>query len=314
MVIKKILAKYPCKQTELYAAVTSYIFSTNKYIARFAAHNTQYNAANMASLQIQLDSAMALPNFQQRNQPSETLRVQLEEQTDICLNRWRAMRTYVERAYEGEYLKPMLEAAGQSYLSKAINKNWEEVRELIESGSEFLAAHEAELAAVGMPPTFRTEYDVQFATFNGYFNLITGSVQDQHELTNEKLIANNALYDVVIGIGKDAAVIFHTPEEVAIRERFVFTKVLEVISGSGPARLVGTVTDTANNPLGGVEVILETLDVEIATNEDGTYDSGNIPSGDYKLKFRKAGFVDVEMSITINKGVTKTQNAVLTAE
>ncbi len=101
--------------------------------------------------------------------------------------------------------------------------------------------------------------------------------------------------------------------ETSIHERFVFSNVLAAVSSSGPAQLKGTVTNVSNNPISGVNVILETLDVEIVTDENGDYNSGNIPSGEYKLKFEKEGFVPFELGIVINKGVTKTQDAVLTA-
>jgi len=310
---EKIRNKYHCKQTELYAVVISYIISLSKHLSRFAAHNTKYTAIYITNLQAFLDAAIALPNFQQRNEPSETLRVQLDEWADVCLNRWRALRTYIEHSFKGDYLKPMLEAAGHSYLKAASAKNWEEVKELLETGSEFITTHEPVLITNGMPLDFKTNYNDDFATYKGFFNQITGSVQDQHEQTNEKIIANNDLHDAVMMIGKDAAVIFHTVAEIPIRERFIFTKVLGIVSGSGPAELKGKVTDVANNPISGVNVILETLDVEIVTDENGDYDSGNIPSGEYKLKFEKDGFVPFELGIIINKGVTKTQNAVLTA-
>ena len=157
------------------------------------------------------------------------------------------------------------------------------------------------------------EYETEFNKFTVLFNQIPSSVLNQRVMTDEKTIANNKLYDWTIKTGKAANVIFYTEEETAIREKFVFSNVLAAVSSSGPAQLKGKVTDVANNPISGVNVILETLDVEIVTDENGDYDSGNIPSGEYKLKFEKDGFVPFELGIIINKGVTKTQNAVLTA-
>ncbi len=179
---------------------------------------------------------------------------------------------------------------------------------------EFLNNNEADLATphAGMPATFKPTYQTEFNNFTALFIQIPDSVLSQRILTDEKIIANNKLYDWAITTGKDANVIFHTEAETAIRERFVFSKVLETVSSSGSATLKGKVTDSDFQPISGVNVILETLDVEIVTDENGDYDSGNIPSGTYKLKFEKEGFAPFELEIVISKGVTKTQNAMLT--
>ncbi len=311
----QIRAKYPCKQTELYAVTSTYIISVHEHAARFAAHNANYAPAQMAAVQTFFDSVKALPNFQQRNEPSETLRVLLRAQTDKCLNKWRALRTFIERAYPGALLKPKLEAAGWSYLPQASNYNWEECNELFESGKEFLDAHVAELMApeVGMLANFLPDYNAEYNSFKTMFEQIPDSILDQRMLTNEKVIANNQLYDWLIRTGKDAAVIFSNPEEAAIRERFVFSNVLSIVSSSGPAKLKGKVTDADNNALEGVSVYIEDLDAEVFTDAEGNYDSGNIPSGTYKVKFNKAGYMQSESEITINTGVTKTWNVVLTA-
>jgi len=310
----RVKAKYPCKQTELYAVVITYILGVLEYIPRFAGHNTNYTVGEMGLFQIFFDSVKALPNFQQRNEPSETLRVLLKAQSDLCLNKWRALRTFIEGAYEGDLMKPKLESAGWAYLAQASAYNWEDINELIESGMEFLNANEAELITKGgMLPTFKMDYETAFNKFTVLYIQIPSSVLNQRVLTDEKVIANNKLYDWSIKTGKAANVIFYTDAESAIREMFVFSNVLSTVSSSGPATLKGRVTDTANNPISGVDVILETLDVEIVTDANGEFNSGNIPSGEYKLKFEKEGFIPFEMEIVINKGVTKTQDAVLTA-
>ncbi len=42
---KRVKNKYPCKQTELYAIITTYILGIMDYQPRFAAHNSNYSAA-----------------------------------------------------------------------------------------------------------------------------------------------------------------------------------------------------------------------------------------------------------------------------
>jgi len=314
MSTQRVQRKYRCKQTELYAVFITYVLGVIEYSLRFASHNSNYAAAQMPSVQAFFDSVKALPNFQQRNEPSETLRVFLKTQSDLSMNKWRALRTFIEGAYEGDLMKPKLESAGWVYLTQANNYNWEDVNELIESGMEFLNANEAELITNGgMLPTFKMDYETEFNKFTVLFIQIPNSVLSQRVMTDEKVIANNNLYDWLIKTGKDANVIFYNEEETAIREKFVFSNVLAAVSSSGPATLKGKVTDTTNNPISGVNVILETLDVEITTDANGDFNSGNIPSGEYKLKFEKEGFVPFEIEIVINKGVTKTQDAVLTA-
>ncbi len=312
MSTQKVKNKYNCKQTELYAVATSFITSLDEKLANFTALNTIYNPAYVAALQTLLNNARDLPNFQQRNEPSEILRIQIRQQADVNLDQWRALRSYIEHAFPPELVKPKLEAAGWSYFNEAGKYNWEEIDELIDSGREFILANEPALLAGGMPAAFPAEYETQQNVWRTFFNQLSDTQQDQKESTDAKIEANNTLYDRLIRIGRDASVIYRT--NPTTRERFSFTAVLSLVSSSGPAKLKGKITDGANAPIEGVSVYLEEVDAETFTDADGNYDTGNIPSGTYKVKFTKAGFEAQEMEIVLGKGVTKTQNITLAAQ
>ncbi|MCW5909370.1 MAG: carboxypeptidase regulatory-like domain-containing protein [Chitinophagales bacterium] len=309
MATERIIPKYRCKQTELYAVVTAYIVSLTENLPAFTAHNTMYNPVNLAAFQAQLDAAKALPNFQQRNEPSETLRVLIKEQAEKSINKWRALRTYIERSFPPALIKPKLEAAGWSYLAQANAFNWEEIVELLDSGYEFITANEPALTANGMPPAFPAEYQAEQAAYMAFFNQLSDTTLDQRQQTDEKINANNALYDELIRIGKDANVIFRN--NPALLERFTFTKVLALVSSPGPATLKGNVTDVAENPIPDVSVYLQELDLEVFTDATGTYLTGNISSGTYTVTFSKEGFVTQQVQITINPGVDKIYDVTL---
>ena len=84
-----------------------------------------------------------------------------------------------------------------------------------------------------------------------------------------------------------------------------------------PGTLTGTVTDTSNNPVGGVLVsVLGPTNNVIASSTslaDGTYSVGNVSAGTYTTTFSKVGYTtDTFSGIAILSGAATTQNAVLT--
>jgi len=305
----RINRTYNCKQTQLYAVTVSFIGSLTDYLPLFAEHNTTYTPAFITALQAQLAQARALPNFQQRNEISETHRLHLKSSADKSLNMWRRLRTYIQTGFMRELHKPKLEAAGRTYFRQSMKNNWKELDELLKSANAFIQAHPSELLAAGMPPAFPAQFQTQYDNYLTLYNHHTPNQLNQRTLTAQKTVVNNQLHATLMRISADAKVIFF--DEVAIRQCFTFTRVLAVITATGPAELTGTIKDQRGKPISEVTVTIPALSTEISTNTQGNFTTGRIPSGTYQITCTKNGFQSQTLTIPINKGVSKNIEVIL---
>ena len=305
----RVQRSYNCKQTQLYAVAGSFIGSLTEYLSLFAEHSTKYTPAYITALKAQLAHARALPNFQQRNEISETHRLLLKASADKSLNMWRRLRTFIQSGFMRELHKPKLEAAGRTYFRQSMKYNWKEIDELLKSGKAFIQSHTSELLAAGMPPTFPVQFQTQYDDYLALYNHHTPTRLNQRALTEEKTFVNNKLHAVLMRISADAKVIFF--DEVAIRQSFTFTQVLSVISATGPAELTGTIKDQSGIPIPEVTVTIPDLSAQITTDTQGNFTTGRIPSGTYQITCTKTGFESQTLTILINKGVSKNIDIIL---
>lgn len=77
----------------------------------------------------------------------------------------------------------------------------------------------------------------------------------------------------------------------------------------------GTVTDTNGNPIADAIIRIYSnniIVVRVATNEDGTYDIGNLAPGSYYVTVRAEGFGGLSSSVVVNPGETTMENFALT--
>jgi len=85
--------EYKCTQQELYQVCLLIWASYLENVADFTNENTNYDATfgntNIAAVK----EAKAMPDFQQRDEASETLGVELKEAADECLIKWQSIVT-----------------------------------------------------------------------------------------------------------------------------------------------------------------------------------------------------------------------------
>ena len=120
----------------------------------------------------------------------------------------------------------------------------------------------------------------------------------------------NAIYNAVISIAKISAKFFIN--DLAIRDKFSYSKTLSNINQppTGPAKIIGTVTDTANNPLLQASLKINGLNLLVQTDINGEYDFLQpISPGTYTVTCTKDGFQDqTTPPFTLSAGQTHTQN------
>jgi hypothetical protein len=283
-------AKYPCTQAELYAICKIGWQSYAEFQTDFENHASIYTALYGTNALAEVLAAEALPDFQQRDEPSESARIQLITLADQAIQQWRGLRTHIFRSFIPSLHKPMLESAGNEYLDKAYNKNWEQVTLLLTAGSNFLTAKNAELTAGGMPAAFPLAYEAARTAFNNLYLQFMDFEQDQPEGTDEKITANNTIFEKLSSMFDDGRFIHEN--NPARQLRFIFAHVQELVSSnpgnsSQQATFRGVARDNATNaPL--QDVLLEI----------GTHTTTSLADGSFELSFNISNVATLPVAIS----------------
>ena len=276
-------AIYTCSQSELYAICTIGWNSYSENQPDFETFKTIYTAAFGTDALAEVDVAMNLPGFQERNEASETFYIQMTEAHAACILKWKALRSYIKSSFEPALQKPKIESAGYDHYAKAANKNWDETTLLMTAGQHFIDNNTAELTTGGMPAAFPTEYADATSEFSGLYDRFTDAEQDQQEATDTKINANNAIYQKLIAMFEDAQIIYET--DASKRERFVFAQIKKMISQPGGTDTIpadttlisGIISDAANSdPIANASVNTtppgSTETFSAITDSDGVYE------------------------------------------
>lgn len=268
--------KYPCSQAELYAICSIGWQSYDENLPDFSDFSSKYDAQFSINAKAAIESAKQLPDFQARNEPSETSYTEMVKTVNTCNRNFRKLRRHITNAFNKDVVKGKIEAAGEEHYKKSMNRNWAETELMLTSATTFITDNNAALTAGGMPAQFVTDFATARTAFFGYYGTFTDSEQDEVEGTDEKVIANNGIYDTLMGMFEDGQVIYE--EDAAKRARFTFSRVWALISSTGgggsssvPADtielgvyaydsvtelpLVGAIVRVLNGPLGVVEAV-----------------------------------------------------------
>jgi len=248
------IAKYHCTQAELYAICGIGLQSYNENQPAFEAFKTTNTVVFGTTMVAAIETAKNLPDFQSRNQDTETAYIFMGQTATLALNKWRALRSYIKSAFPPELQKPNIEAAGEAHYTKATTRNWGETELMFTSATSYITDNTAILTAAGMPATFPTDFSDLHNTFITHYNTFTDSGQDEHEGTDEKVNANNAIYESLQKMFEDGQIIFEN--DPAKRERFIFARIKELITNTSSNS--GSSVPTTVIELGGYIYDIET--------------------------------------------------------
>ena len=225
-------AEYNCTEAELYKVCIIGWGSYQENLAGFTAFNTTYTLAFGQTAIAAVNAAQLLPSFQQRGELHEKLLIRLNIAADECLKQWKFLEGHIKRSFPENELKPSLEAAGSSHYSKAGDDNWEYVSLLMTEGGEFINNNTAQLTSGGMPPAFPTDFTTAQTNFEILYQPFKDAQQDAHEQRDNKIIANNAIYNTLTAMFDDGKKVYRMIP--AKKERFTFARVLNLVSsGTG---------------------------------------------------------------------------------
>jgi hypothetical protein len=284
-------AIYNCTQQELYTICNLGWVSCNQNLADFSSFKAKYTMVFITTRQADVAAAQLLPDDQQRGEVAESLRVQLQEQSILCLNAWQKLKRYIADAYQPSLQKAKNEAAGQNYYATAASENWDDVQGLMTSGFTFITTNLADLTAnQNMPATFEADFTTLRSDFNSLHQDFLDKEENAKIQTEEKQLANNNIYSALISMFLDGQEIYKN--QPAIKKLFVFDQVLQLVSGPGVAGFKGIVTDNtiAHTPVPNATITIVETGVTTITGPDGKYQLSPVPAGTYQVTVHAVGY------------------------
>jgi hypothetical protein len=316
---------YPCTMAELYTICR---MGWNSFIANIAVFSnflTTYTAQFGQDALDEIDAAEAMPEFQERNEATELALVDLKQAGKKSLFHWKSLKRYIRVSFPEEDHKAMWESAGEDHYEMANQKNWGELRNMLTAGQNFIVANTALLVAGGMPATFAASYAGSRTIYNDALTNFTNLELDEVEGTDQKVIANNLLYNRLMDMFEDGTHLF---EDVpAKRERFVFTHLKEIItnpgnsSGANDIVIAGTMTDGGTFlPLASKELKVKVVETEeeltLLTNAEGMFKFRFVNlaadfAGTVVVKAAVVGYEDFETTLAVEAGESYVADIVL---
>jgi hypothetical protein len=308
----QIQSNYNCTQQELYEVAKVGWRNYKNSLADFTNHKGKYTPALADEALGAILAAQNLPDGQAWGAGSETLRIQLEQAVDTCLNNWQILKSYITDAFLVEEQKPMLEAAGSKYYTSASGKSWPQMQSLLISASKFINDNSEALSRGGnnMPATFPTKFATDKAVFQTKYSAFLESAVNGNSGTNAKITANNAVYDSLIKMFEDGQLIYKN--DPVKKPLFAFDTLLSYIGAPGQAGLrIIAKEKTTELPVAGFSVTIQPGNLRGATDANGVLIL-SLPENTYNIVGIKDGYETFSEEVDIVTGVISRKNVELT--
>ena len=306
---------YRCTQLELYSTLKTIWDNYDDHQAQLVTYKSKYDAPMSVTRKSEIATAKALPDEEARNAESQNLRIDVTTLGQKCTRNWQLLKGYIVEAYPGTNQKVQLDAAGATYYEPASHSNWEFLAGMNSSANNFIVANGAALLADGfMPAGFKAQYQADSDAFDTKYDEFKHA-QQSSEGTDEKIKANNKIYDDSMKMCADATMLFVTDDSIV--KKFTFTTVLQIVSPPGSASLKLRFIDIATNlPIAGVTVkILREGDTAKAgvTDANGELQFDAINPGSYFCAAAFTGYQPMEFNKDVNTGVSARKDVFMTA-
>ncbi len=307
---------YKCTQLELYSSLDTIWMNYDDHQATLLTYKSKYDAALSTSSKAAITAAKNLPDEEARNAESQNLRFEVVADGDKCTRNWQLLKGYIVEAFPGDNQEAQLDAAGMVYYTNAANHNWEFTVGMNTSAKNFIAANSATLLAAGfMPAGFELQYKTDSDAFDTKYNLFKHA-QQSSEGTDEKIKANNKIYEDGMKMCADAVMFFVSDD--AIVKKFTFTTVLQIVSPPGSASLkLQTIDIGTNVNIVGAKVIAQkegNPTLNGITNDSGEVLFPDIDPGAYTVTIDAIGYKQIIISKDVNTGVGARKDVFMTAQ
>lgn len=310
---------FNCPQAVFVVVIETILNSMEEFLSFITPRRPKYKLAWITAARAALAAADALPDEAARQAVSSIIREQLLVLNIQCCLLWNELADFIRDAFAPNLVEIQLKAAGSERYEKAAKPNWTETKAMMKSAKTFLTANLAALTAdENMDPAFATEFGDLVTAFNAKLAAYESSKEAVPVARDEKIDAFNAVYATVRPMMDFVERIFRDNESV--RTQFVFSNVVDRVSGHGLAGARGTVTNGVDlMPIENAEVriwIAETPAVfyTAKTDANGKF-LINCPSGEYKFRVMADGYVtSADKDIKIFVGTVSAFDQALVAE
>lgn len=294
----EVKAKYNCTQQELYGILGLAINNLEEDLPLFFAKSSNYIAALVTGLRGVLNAAVILPDEEQRNGVHQVLKGLLPGLLEPVKQDFRDLQEYIRAGWPTENPKPRYEQAGLIHFNKTGDDNWENVKGLNESMTDFITDTvngPILITPGGMIGTFVADVAAHYAAFKAKYDLFLLS-KETSVARAAKINADNAAHTACMKFmtfGVES--VFRNDAEA--QKRYTFVTLKHSISPPGSASLVVKVKRADDTLVtNGTVTIKEEGQpaITVNINADGEAFFGNINPADY------TGFVTTVDGVTTN--------------
>jgi hypothetical protein len=302
---------YSCTKKLLYSICTTCWNSCSNYVTDFTSFKAFYTPQFISTQLQAIEDAKALPDSRQIIAARRNARVNLIAAADIVKSNWQNLKVYITKAYSKDLAPAMLDAAGADLYRKVSANNWGAITALIDAANTVIADNLADLTANNnMPETFQATFQTAGENCIGLATTFFEADNAKKFVVQNKLAANNAIYESTIEMLKDGQQIFK--DNAAVKPFFVFSEQAAVQEGKNTASVYGYIKNDAKLPVVGATVTSKELGYSAITNEKGRYSITRMVEGDYTLTITCPGYVSQDIQVTVVAG-TKTKATVTLA-
>jgi hypothetical protein len=259
----------------------------------------------------EVDAAELMDDFSVRNSKVSYKLLKLKNVAEKSRNKWQDLKSYLRSAFPKSEWAIKQAEAGAVYYSAASQNNWEEITSLLKTGETFISQNNtALLANDNMPIAFFGDFTQIKKDYADALDDFYSEEEAEEDLAEDKIIANNQIYEKLMLMCSDGQKIFRLDE--GKRKQFVFEHILDIVSNN-LASLSGKITTSEPlQILSDFVVSIKETGEEAITNVNGVFDFGVIKANTYTLVVSKDDYqTQTILNVEVKTGTAKIVNVVM---
>lgn len=301
----KEVAKYKGGLDVFYEACEAILELVKKNLPEFSRHKGYYTVSHIDDLIAKLMAAKQMRATCISVAERKLARKALKAAGKKLRDDWQVLKSYTTAGFGQDEWEGKLEEAG-SALFKRRDTDWGSISLLGVEALRFIDENEARLMANdNMPAGFKADFETAVQEFEALKRVFSTKTGNKVLGAAAKIKANNAVYESVVAISRDAAIVYRSDDK---RRLFAYKYQVEQKTG-GAATLKGTVTNERGLPAADVVVEDSTGAYKTVTNAKG-YFKLRMREGEHLVLFVK-GNRRVELPVVLKPATRKTVRIVI---
>ncbi|MBL7815634.1 MAG: carboxypeptidase regulatory-like domain-containing protein [Saprospiraceae bacterium] len=301
--------KYPCSQASLYAICVLAWEMCRDNQAAFFAFDAKYTEGYIQENLARVNAAKDIPDFKARQEDIMLLSVEYDKVATDLVNLAKMLKNSVERAYKNDknIQKIMLNAAGFDGFKKVQDLDDKAITLFMSSALTFIADKAAVLGTEGkLPANFATQFTDINTSFVDVLGRYNAKAMASKTKTDEKVSANNDIFDSTIEMLEDGQFMYQLAPERA--KQYLFNTLWDIVEPTKNSGVGGKTLAVGGKKSVPKVTVTEPLTGKTAiSDKDGSY-ALLLTEGKWLLTFTADGYISQTIEVTIQKGVTKRLN------